>query len=136
MNLSEEVDDPKTLPTLYHYQIVAHLTLIAIGCPPNLFIVYVIACYKQLHKPRSILVFGSCLANFFTLLTISCELVAHYTRSEMACVIFVAITGIAYTSLLGNMLLSLIDRYVSISYPLWYRSNITIHRVIIIQVPS
>ena len=124
------------IPTLYIYQSVIHSLLILIGCPLNLFIIYTIVSYRRLHKPRSILFLGSCLANFFTLMTILAELVAHHAASTTMCVICVAVTGIANTSLLTNILLSLVDRYVSISFPLWYRNNITVHRVIVTQVLS
>jgi len=122
------------IPTLHIYQSVIHSLLILIGWPLNLFIIYIIVSHRKLHKPRPILFLGSCLANFFTLMTILAELVAHHAASTTMCVIFVAVTGIAYTSLLANMLLSLVDRYVSISFPLWYHNNITVHRVIATQI--
>ena len=64
---------------------------------------------------------GLTLASILSLLTILLELVAAQRKNEVMCKAFVAFTGVGYTWLLYNLLLALIDRYVAIVHPIWYR---------------
>lgn len=108
-----------------------HILLAAAGIPLNLIIAFAIVAYRRLHnKPRNILWLGVTLANLLTLFTILVELFAYHLRSLATCKVFISVTGLAYTWLLFNMLLALVDRYIAIVYPLWHRKNVSVGRVI------
>lgn len=116
------------------FKSVCHLLIATTGITLNFFIAFAIIAYRRLHnKPRNILWLGVTLANLLTSFTILVEFLAYHYRSVVMCKIFVSITGLAYTWLLFNLLLALIDRYVAIAHPLWHRENISVVRVIIGQ---
>ena len=115
---------------------LSHLVLAIIGLPLNLFVGVVIISFRRLRrKPRNILWLGVTIANILTLLTILFELYASYWKNEIACKLFVAMTGIAYTWLLFNLLLALSDRYIAIAHPLAHR-KVNIKGVVVIQTVS
>lgn len=112
-------------------QSTCHILLVFTGVPLNLFIAIIIMAFKRLHnKPRNVLWLGVSFFNLLTLLTILIELLAYHTQSKVVCLIFVSITGVAYTSILFNLLLALIDRYTAIVHPIWHRQNVTVRWVI------
>ena len=110
-----------------------HLFLVIVGLPLNIFVAVVIISFQRLHKPRNILWLGVTIANSLTLLTILFEFFASHLQSETVCKIFISVTGIAYTWLLFNLLLALIDRYLAIVHTLAHRKKVTVKRVIITQ---
>ena len=66
------------------------------------------------------------MASIVTLLTILLEFVASQWHNRGACWAFFlhsldGLTGLGYSWLLYNLLLALIDRYVAIVHPIWYR---------------
>jgi len=112
-----------------------HFLLAAIGIPLNLLIVMVILTNRRLKKkPRNILLLGVTLAGVFTLLTILAEVLAHRYQNVVLCKIFGLSTGVAYTCLLYNLLLALLDRYLAVVYPLLHRKIISVRNVRIVQV--
>ena len=112
-------------------QSTCHILLVFTGVPLNLFIAIIIMTFKRLHnKPRNVLWLGVTFFNLLTLLTILIELLAYHTQNSVVCLIFVSITGVAYTSILFNLLLALIDRYTAIVHPIWHRQNVTVRWVI------
>ena len=112
-------------------QSTCHILLVFTGVPLNLFIAIIIMAFKRLHnKPRNVLWLGVTFFNLLTLLTILIELLAYHTQNSVVCLIFVSITGVAYTSILFNLLLALIDRYTAIVHPIWHRQNVTVRWVI------
>lgn len=116
------------------FRSTCHLLLVSTGVPLNLFIAIIIMAYKRLHnKPRNVLWLGVTFFNLLTLLTILIEFVAYHTQNNVACLVFVSVTGVAYTSILFNLLLALIDRYAAIVHPIWHRQNVTVRWVVIGQ---
>ena len=115
---------------------VCHVLLAASGLPLNILIALVIVTFRRLRrKPRNILWLGVTMASIVTLLTILLEFVASQWHNRGACRAFLALTGLGYSWLLYNLLLALIDRYVAIVHPIWYRKNkITVLRVVIAQL--
>ncbi len=112
-----------------------HFLLAAIGIPLNLLIVMVILTNRRLKKkPRNILLLGVTLASVFTLFTILAEVLAHRYQNVVLCKIFGLSTGVAYTCLLYNLLLALLDRYLAVVYPLLHRKIISVRNVRIVQV--
>lgn len=108
-----------------------HILLLITGVPLNLFIAGVIMTFKRLHnKPRNVLWLGVTFCNLFSLLTIFIEFLAYHTQNTFTCVIFVSTTGVAYTCLLFNLLLALIDRFAAIVHPLWHRRKVTVRWVV------
>lgn len=116
------------------FRSTCHLLLVSTGVPLNLFIAVIIMAYKRLHnKPRNVLWLGVTFFNLLTLLTILIEFVAYHTQNNVVCLVFVSVTGVAYTSILFNLLLALIDRYAAIVHPIWHRQNVTVRWVVIGQ---
>lgn len=112
----------------------SHVLLAVTGIPLNSIIVIVILSNQRLKKkPRNILLLGMSLASIFTLLTILIEFLSHHYQSQFLCKMFCLSTGIAYTYLLYNLLLSLLDRYFAIVKPLLHRKRVTIKSVLIAQ---
>lgn len=117
------------------FRSTCHVLLVTAGVPLNLIIACVIMAFRRLHnKPRIILWLGVTYCNLLTLFTILVELLAYHMENRSVCLIFVSITGIAYTCLLFTLFLALLDRYVAIVHPLWHREKITVQRVIIGQI--
>lgn len=112
----------------------SHVLLTVTGIPLNSIIVIVILSNQRLKKkPRNILLLGMSLASIFTFLTILIEFLSHHYQSQFLCKMFCLSTGIAYTYLLYNLLLSLLDRYFAIVKPLRHRKRVTIKSVLIAQ---
>lgn len=119
------------------FQTTCHVLLVSTGIPLNMIIVVVITIFKRLNnKPRIILWLGVTYCNLLTLLTILVEFLAYHTQNTTVCFVFISITGVAYTCLLFNLFLALLDRYVAIVYPLFHREKVTVRRVIIGQLLS
>jgi len=62
------------------------------------------------------------------------EIVYYFWPDEQVCLIFTAIVGISYVAFFLNLLLSLIDRYLAITHPLWHRGKVTVSWVIFWQL--
>jgi len=63
------------------------------------------------------------------------ELIAnHHRNPEIFCKISGLGSGVAYTCLLINLLLALLDRYLTITQPLLHRKKVTLKHVRIIQI--
>ena len=57
---------------------------------------------------------------------------AYYlSLNDGICVFYVSVVGLPYSVFFLNIFLPLIDRYVAITRPLWYRDNVTIRGVLI-----
>lgn len=128
----------ETIPvvTLDQFRAVGHVLLSSAGIPLNLVIAIVIMAFKRLHKPRIIIWLGVTCCNLLALITILIEFLAYQTQNTTMCLVFIAVTGVAYTCLLLNLFLALIDRYAAIVYPMWHRRKVTVRRVIIGQLFS
>lgn len=117
------------------FQSVSHVFLCVTGLPLNLLIIVVILTNKRLNqKPRNVLWLGVIVSNFFTLLTILIEFLAYYYDSVLGCQVFAMVTGVAYTCLLYNLLLALLDRYAAIVYPFVHREKVTVRKVVAAQL--
>lgn len=116
------------------FRSTGHVLLASAGIPLNLIIAIVIMAFRRLHKPRTILWLGVTLCNLLALITILIEFLAYQTHNTTICLFFVAITGVAYTCLLLNLFLALVDRYVAIVYPMWHRRKVTVQRVVVGQL--
>jgi len=104
------------------FKSVNHVLLTAFGIPLNLLIVIVILTNQRLKKkPRNIHFLGASLSAVFTLLTVLTELLAYHFQSDALCKIFALSAGVAYTNLLYNILLALLDRYLAIIRPFYHR---------------
>lgn len=116
------------------FRSICHILLVITGVPLNLIIVSVILAFRRLHnKPRNVLWLGVTFCNLLTLLTILVEFIAHETKNNIVCLVFISTTGVAYTWLLFDLLLALADRYAAIVHPLWHRKKITVQRAIVGQ---
>lgn len=102
------------------------------GLPLNFEIVMRILYDKVLRqKPRYILQLSTTFSSLFTLFTNAVEII-HFVfgPSNSICRLFMLIIGWSYGTFLLNFLLSLIDCFVAITFPLWHRQKVTPRRVI------
>jgi len=93
---------------LDYFRSMNHVLLTALGVPLNLIIV-------------------------IALLTVFVEFLAYHLQSSFLCKIFGLSTKVAYSCLLYNLALALLDRYLAIVRPLFHRKVVTVKSVSIIQ---
>jgi len=116
------------------FRSISHVILTAFGIPLNLLIVFVILTNQRLKKkPRNIIFLGASVSAVFTLLTILVELLAYHCQSFFLCKIFGLSTKVAYSCLLYNLALALLDRYFAIVRPLFHRKAVSVRNVLITQ---
>ena len=119
------------------FSIVSHIICCLAGIPLNAFIAYLILRFERLHRrPRNIFLLGIILANlmaFFPALldTISYYRPASWEGSGPMCLVYVATFGLPYAFLLLNLFISLMDRYVAVTHPLWHREKMTVQRAVL-----
>lgn len=115
---------------------MAIISCVAIGAPLNLLIAVVIIAQRRLHKPRHIFWLGVTFSNLFAQLVSINELVVFYLipENKATCWAFFISVGIPYASLLLNLLLGLIDRFVAITYPLWHKNKVSVKLIVIGQL--
>ena len=102
-----------------------------IGLPLNCFMTATILCKKRFyHKARNIFQLVIAFCDFFTLFLTLIKIVYYKWPNEELCLIFVALAGLPYTAFFFNLLLLLIDRYVSISHALWHHRKVTVRFVL------
>jgi hypothetical protein len=118
--------------TMLAFLPLAIVCCVSIGVPLNLLIAVVIIAQKRLHKPRHIFWLGVIFSNLFAQLISVNELLVFYILpgNKTACWTFVFLLGIPYATLLLNLLLGSIDRFVAITYPIWHRNNVTIKLIV------
>ena len=116
------------------FRSISHVLLTALGIPLNLLIVIVILANQRLKKkPRNIIFLGSSVSAVFTLLTILVELLGYHCQSLFLCRIFGLSTKVAYSCLLFNLALALLDRYLATVRPLFHRKVVTVRNVLVTQ---
>ena len=114
---------------------VTHLVCCLIGLPLNIIIAMVIVKMRRLRcKPRNIFMLGIFNSNFLSLTTAAIEMAYFLSPNDDICIFYVSVVGLPYCIFFLNLLLALIDRYVAITRPLWYRDNVTVRGVLIVQL--
>lgn len=112
-----------------------HILLVSTGIPLNFFIAVFILLSERLYKkPRNVLLLDVTFSNLLALLTILIEFLAFHAQNHFAYLVYVSISGLAYTCLLFTLLLALADRYAAIVHPLWHRRKVTVRGAIISQL--
>lgn len=103
-----------------------------VGLPLNLFIAIRIVIMPHLNCiPLNILQLSLVLCNIFTLVVVTVELVYYYNpSSDEICKVYVSIVDLPYLTFFLNLLLTMIDRHVAITKPLWHREKISVRGVI------
>ena len=78
-----------------------------------------------MRKPRYILKLSTSFSSMFTLFT-NVVGIAHFVlwQDHHFCKFYILIVGWSYGTFLLNFLLSLIDCFVAITFPLWHRSKV------------
>ena len=122
--------------------LISHSVCCSIGLPLNLIIVYFIIGQRRLNrsKPRNMFQLNLVMCNILTLFTAIIEILYYFfslvdsKHQHEMCLLFTSIVGLSYVAFFLNLLLSLIDRYVAISDPLWHRANVTIPLVLFCQI--
>ena len=103
-----------------------------VGLPANLIIVFRIILKERLYsKPRNILLLNITLCNIHTLIIDLIEMVHYLRPSEETCLAYISLIGLSYDLFFFNVFLSLLDRYVAISHPMWHRQKVTVSQVIV-----
>ncbi|KAI9560102.1 hypothetical protein GHT06_014112 [Daphnia sinensis] len=123
----------KTEPvTVLAFLPLAIISCVSVGAPLNLLIAVVLIVQRRLHNPRHISWLGVTFSNLFAQSVSVNELIVFYLMPEgkTACWIFSLLVGIPYASLLLNLLLGLIDRFIAITYPLWHKNKVSVKLII------
>ncbi len=130
--VSNETDTNEAEPeSVLAFLPLAIATCVSIGIPLNLFVASTIITRRKLHKPRHIFWLGVTFSNLFALLVSLNELIVLlFPDSKLACLTFVLLVGIPYATLLFNLLLGLLDRYVAITCPMWHKNKVTVGRIV------
>lgn len=118
---------PVDLDTLL---IVSKLITCSVGIPLNLSVVIAVTCHRQLrNRPRNIFLLGISFSYLSFFVPAIIELIDWKLSSieSAVCQANVAvIIGPPHALLLLNMSLALMDRYVAINHPVWYREKMTV----------
>jgi len=109
--------------------LVLKIVLCLIGVPINITAILITLCRPCVNdssRPRNVFL----LANFFSNLAIFIPALLEiayyfYPTNDSICQSFVATAGLAELFILQSTLLSLIDRYLAIQYPLWHWNKFT-----------
>ena len=113
---------------------LAIVVCVSIGIPLNLFVAGVIIVKRNLHKPRHIFWLGVTFSNLFALAVSLNELFVRLVPdNKLTCWTFVLLVGTPYATLLFNLLLGLMDRYVAITYPIVHKNHVTVGRILTVQ---
>lgn len=105
---------------------VVNVICALIGMPLNVVIIAFIIARRRLHQPRNIIWAGIAFSNLFILFVHVVELVSVYDPSAVTlCRFRYSLVGLPYVSLLMNHFISLVDRYLSVSYSVWYHRSVT-----------
>ena len=113
-----------------------HLICVLLGIPINLIIILLIIVRRRLRRqPRNLIWIGIGVSNIFVLITNTFELIGYYLpEAEELCRIRFFLVGLPVACLLMNNILSMVDRYLAIFHPVWYRRCVTVRWVLRIQV--
>ncbi|KAM4620954.1 trace amine-associated receptor 13c-like [Polymixia lowei] len=98
----------------------------------NLLVIISISHYRQLHTPTNLLLLSLAFSDLLLGLLMPVEILligACWTLGDVICVLSNLVGFIISSSSVGNMVLISIDRYLTICYPLHYRTRITLRRV-------
>ncbi len=137
-NDNQNASDAGNEGSIIHYMdtflSVVHLVCAFIGFPLNLLVISFILHSRRLHKPRNIVWLGIAFSNILILLNRSLEFCAFVLQDRNLCRIFVFMVGLPYASLLLNLFLALVDRYISITYASWYRRKVRMCYIIVGQI--
>ena len=96
------------------------------GIPLNVSLAAYIMLTPRLHRTRNIVWLGVAFSNVLLLFQHLLEFYVYSFQNETAKKIFTLLSGLPVASLMLNLFLSLIDRYVSIALSAWYKRNVTI----------
>ena len=119
------MNQSSSLP-LNNFLAANHIVCNVIGIPLNLLTAAFITLSPRLHQTRNILWLGVAFSNVLVLSTHLVEFYAYQFQSETAKKIFSLAAGLPYASLMLNLFLSLVDRYISIAHSAWYKRKVTI----------
>ena len=111
-----------------------HLICAAFGIPLNVFVGAVLICNPSLYSARNTIWIGVIFCNILTLVMGLIEVWAIAGGNEEACLIFTVMMGKPYTMVLANLLLATCDRYVYTKWPLWHEKNVTVFRVLMVEI--
>ena len=111
---------------MYTCTIAFHSICTLTGLPLNLRLAIGIALNKELYtKPRNIILLSRVLCNIFTLFMAVDEIIYYYWPNESVCHFFISFYQLPYILFFLNLLLSLIDRYAAMAYPIWHHQTVT-----------
>nr|CAG4643425.1 EOG090X0BB3 [Ilyocryptus agilis] len=121
--MSEHLSYPDNFLHLCIRYSLTHIACAVVGLPVNALVVYFIIRRRRLHNIRNATWLGIIFSNSFILLNHLLEVYAVEQQSETACRIYVFLVGLPYSTLILSLILALADRYVSISYPTFYKRH-------------
>jgi len=99
-----------------------------IGIPINSVAFLITLCRPCVNtcRPRKVFLLANFLSNLIIFIPASLEIAYYFhPTNDSICLAFVATAGLAELFTLQSTLLSLIDRYLAIQYPLWHWNKFT-----------
>lgn len=135
-NVSNSENEDSSILPLYmdSFLCVTHLMCASVGFPLNFLVISFIVHSKRLHLPRNFAWLGVAFSNIVILLNRCIELCAVVLQNQLLCRIFIFMVGLPYATLLLNLFLALVDRFVSIVYASWYKRHVQICYIIAGQI--
>jgi len=118
---------------------VGHLICACFGIPLNVTVIFFIIFRRRLRRqPRILIWIGIGFSNIFFLLSNILEPIGYYFSTEATelCLVHFFLLGFPGASFLMYNFLSLVDRYLSIFHPVWYRRCVTVRLVLGIQLAA
>ena len=115
-----------------NYLLVVFVLLCAFGFPLNCELFYRIFFSndkKLRNRPRYVIKLFMTFSSIFTMFINLMKIVHFLLPNDPMCRFFVSIINVSYVTFLFNTLMSLIDCFVAIVFPLWHRSKVTARRV-------
>jgi len=118
------------------YVFGGYVIFAAFGIPINLLVVGSIIFFQRFHSPRNFTWLGVGFSNIYVLIGFIIDSI--YVRlegsSSWLTYLFELINGLPLLSLVLNLHLTLINRYIMLHYHAWYKKNVTSSLILIVQL--
>lgn len=125
LDLSRYVDD---------FLYVSHIISATIGIPFNLFLIGIIIFLRRLHLPRNFTWIGIGISNVSILSTmLMADLSVRWKASPSNRLLCTCLCALSQCTQIMIFVLVLLERHVSIAYPIWHKLYVTIGRIIAVQ---
>ena len=120
------------ISTAFHL-VVFEIVCCIVGIPLNLKVSFsILRSRRKYRRPRNILLLAVIFTNFSSFARSIIDICYHFWPAESTCKAYVSIAVLPDAFILMASFLSLVDRYMSISRPLWHGTKVTVPLVIFV----